>query len=403
MMSIIEVKSLYKSYRTYKNKLDKIKSLFFDYDGEVKVVLKNVSFSVDKGECVGIIGRNGAGKSTLLKVITGIIKPTRGHVSIKGKVIALLELGMGFNSDYSGRKNAMISGQLLGIDPDVIKNKLPEIEKFAGIGKYFDQPVRVYSSGMKSRVAFAVASCFEPDILIVDEALSVGDIAFQAKCIMRMEELMESGVTVLFVSHSLNQIKKFCNRTIYLDNGEIKSIGASDMVCDIYEGDLAEESKENEADSMLDMPKINELTISEVTAYDENHNKIEVAFPQKKILVEVTIEANVNINAGACVGFLISDRNGYQIASLNSNFYNTYLPEMKANDRLIISWEFIWPFSKGDYRIDIGIKDSIYSSIFYDRYFCALVLNTSIPDFLNKQNFGAPLFLDSKVSIESVN
>ncbi|MGR5297189.1 ABC transporter ATP-binding protein [Vibrio mediterranei] len=401
-MEMITVNSLSKGYRSYTSKLDKIKSIFFSKKGNVKYVLDDISFSVNRGECVGIIGKNGAGKSTLLKIITGIIQPTKGEAKISGKVIALLELGMGFNSDYSGRKNAMISGQLLGVDSETIKRKLPEIEKFAGIGKYFDQPVRVYSSGMKSRVAFAVASCFEPDILIVDEALSVGDIAFQSKCIMRMEELMKSGVTVLFVSHSLNQIKRFCNRTVYLSDGKIKGIGKSDEICDIYEADLAEDSRDQTVDA-VEPENNNELTISDVKAYNDARQLIEFVHPGQRILVEVTIEANCNIKSGGCVGFLISDRNGYQMASLNSNFYNRYLPKLEKGQSIKLRWDFEWPFSKGDYRVDIGIKEDLYTNVFYDRVFCALVLSTQIPRKLNEQNFGAPIFPNSTVTIEELN
>lgn len=187
------------------------------------------------GETIGIIGVNGAGKSTLLKLITGTIQPTTGGVQIAGRVAALLELGMGFHPDFTGRQNAYMAGQLLGRSVEEIAALMPEIEAFAGIGDYIDQPVRVYSSGMQVRLAFAVATAQRPDVLIVDEALAVGDAAFQRKCFRRIGEFTEQGTALLFVSHDIETVKRICTRALHIAEGRLAMLDEAKKVCDHYE------------------------------------------------------------------------------------------------------------------------------------------------------------------------
>lgn len=196
--------------------------------------LKGISFEVEKGEVMGIIGRNGAGKSTLLKIISGILKPTEGSVQLKGNIVPMLELGSGFDHDLTGRENIFLNGSILGYSERFLKGKFDEIVEFAELGKFIDVPIRNYSSGMLMRLAFSIATVVEPDILIVDEILAVGDEAFQAKSKARMMELMGGGTTVLFVSHNLDQIREICNRVIWLDEGKIKMEGETQQVCDAY-------------------------------------------------------------------------------------------------------------------------------------------------------------------------
>lgn len=196
--------------------------------------LNNVSFTVKKGETIGLIGRNGAGKSTLLKVISGILKPTSGSVTVRGNIVPMLELGSGFDFDLTGRENIFLNGAILGYDEDFLKEKYDEILEFSELGKFIEAPIRNYSSGMLARLAFSVAAIVKPEILIVDEILSVGDTAFQEKSRNRMLELMGGGTTVLFVSHSIEQIKEMCRRVVWLEQGQIKMIGAADEVCDAY-------------------------------------------------------------------------------------------------------------------------------------------------------------------------
>lgn len=196
--------------------------------------LKDVSFEVRKGEVMGIIGRNGAGKSTLLKVISGILKPTKGQVAVGGNIVPMLELGSGFDTDLSGRENIYLNGAILGYTEDFLKDKYDEILEFSELGRFIDVPIRNYSSGMLMRLAFSIATVVNPEVLIVDELLAVGDGNFQAKSKARMLELMGGGTTVLFVSHGLEQIREMCNRVVWLDDGKMKMIGETQEVCDQY-------------------------------------------------------------------------------------------------------------------------------------------------------------------------
>lgn len=198
------------------------------------IALEHVSFEVEKGETLGLIGRNGAGKSTLLKVISGILKPTEGSVQVIGNVVPMLELGSGFDIDLTGRENIYLNGSILGYSEEFLKSKYDEILAFSELGDFIDVPIRNYSSGMLARLAFSVASVIEPEVLIVDEILSVGDAQFQEKSKARMMELMGGGTTVLFVSHSLEQIRQMCSRVVWLEQGRMKAIGSADEVCDAY-------------------------------------------------------------------------------------------------------------------------------------------------------------------------
>ena len=196
--------------------------------------LEDVSFTVERGETLGLIGRNGAGKSTLLKVISGILKPTEGSVVTHGNMVPMLELGSGFDFDLTGRENIFLNGAILGYSEEFLKEKYDEIVDFSELGEFINVPIRNYSSGMLARLAFSIATVVKPDILIVDEILSVGDAQFQEKSRARMMELMGGGTTVLFVSHSIEQIREMCNRILWLEHGQRKMLGKADEVCDAY-------------------------------------------------------------------------------------------------------------------------------------------------------------------------
>ena len=196
--------------------------------------LREIDFQINRGEVVGIIGKNGAGKSTLLKVISGILKPTIGSVSVNGNIVPMLELGSGFDFELNGRENIYLNGAVLGYSEQFLKEKYDEIVDFSELDRFIDVPLRNYSSGMIARLAFSIASVVEPDILIVDEILSVGDAEFQKKSGKRMQELMSGGTTVLLVSHSIDQIRELCDKVIWLEHGTLKMMGNVDEVCDCY-------------------------------------------------------------------------------------------------------------------------------------------------------------------------
>lgn len=235
-MGYLHIHNIGKAYKRYPKKWGRMAEwMGMKAQHELRWVLRDISFDVEPGESVGIIGINGAGKSTLLKIITGTTRPSTGYVETGGHISALLELGMGFHPEFTGRQNACLSAQLHGMTAKELEDKIKDIESFAEIGDYFDQPVRTYSTGMQVRVAFSVATCMRPEILIVDEALSVGDAAFQRKCFRRIEDFRSDGTTLLFVSHSTETVKSLCDNAILLRNGRIAAIGQSKNVCDEYE------------------------------------------------------------------------------------------------------------------------------------------------------------------------
>lgn len=233
----IKVEKLSKVYKLYDKPLDRMKeslSLSKKKYSREHYALNNISFEVKKGETVGILGTNGSGKSTILKIITGVLTPSCGNVEVNGKVSALLELGAGFNPEYTGLENIYLNGTMMGYTREEMEQRVKPIMEFADIGEFLNQPVKTYSSGMFARLAFAVAINVEPEILIVDEALAVGDVRFQIKCMDKMKQMMKGGTTVLFVSHDTNAIKRFCMKAIWINNGVMKDIGEVNRVADKY-------------------------------------------------------------------------------------------------------------------------------------------------------------------------
>mgnify|MGYP004482933437 CR=1 FL=1 len=238
---VIEVRDVSMRFRLTDDKIMSLKEFVTrKLSGKLKInefwALKHVSFDVYKGEVLGIIGHNGAGKSTILKVISGILKPTEGSVACRGSIVPMLELGSGFDMDLTGRENVFLNGAILGYSEEFLQSKYDEIVAFSELGQFIEVPIRNYSSGMLARLAFSIATVVNPEILIVDEILSVGDAAFQEKSRARMMELMSGGTTVLFVSHSLSQIREMCDRVVWIDGGEVKIFGSTQEVCDAYEG-----------------------------------------------------------------------------------------------------------------------------------------------------------------------
>ena len=241
-MPIVSVRNVSLKFKMEQNRANSLKEfcirwLRHDLKSEDFWALSNVSFEVNKGDVIGIIGHNGAGKSTLLKVISGIMKPTEGEVLVRGNIVPMLELGSGFDFELSGRENIYLNGAILGYSQQFLDAKYQEIVDFSELGGFIEAPLRTYSSGMLARLAFSVACIVEPEILIVDEILSVGDADFQEKSRKRMMQLMTGGTTVFFVSHSVDQIKQMCNKVLWLEHGIVQEFGKTDVVCEHYAGE----------------------------------------------------------------------------------------------------------------------------------------------------------------------
>ena len=248
MDNVIEIKNISKIYNLYNKPSDRLKEALFSRKSRHTefAALNDVSFNVNKGEILGIIGKNGSGKSTILKIITSVLTPTSGECIVKGKIAALLELGAGFNMEYTGIENIYLNGQMIGFSKEEMDKKLQAIIDFADIGEHIYQPVKTYSSGMFARLAFSVAISVDPDILIVDEALSVGDVFFQNKCYRRFEEFRERGKTILFVTHDMGSVIRYCNRCVLLNAGKKVAEGKPQEMVDLYKRIMVGQWNENE-------------------------------------------------------------------------------------------------------------------------------------------------------------
>lgn len=291
----ISVRNLTKTYRLFNHPGDRIKQFFslgmLRYHREF-TALQNVSFDIRKGETVGIIGRNGSGKSTLLQMISGILRATTGTVRTNGRISALLELGAGFNPEFTGRENAYFQGAIQGLDETEMDARMQAIIRFADIGEFIDQPVRTYSSGMFVRLAFSVAVNVDPDILLVDEALAVGDISFQRKCITLMEKLREGGTTIILVSHNIRQVERFCSRVILLNHGEAAFIGTTDRGCILYQQIVGDNDYESTNDN--DAPLRPEVSDERITV-----KSVEIGNGKCTISMHASLEINICVEVHA--------------------------------------------------------------------------------------------------------
>ena len=304
-MGTITITNLGKAYKQYPSRWSRLVEWLVPFSKpqhQLKWVLQDINFTVNPGEAVGIIGINGAGKSTLLKMIVGTTLPSTGSVSITGRVAALLELGMGFHPDFTGRQNTYMAGQLMGMSVEEITSLMPEIEAFAEIGDYMDQPVRVYSSGMQMRVAFSVATARRPDVLIVDEALSVGDAYFQHKSFDRIREFRKQGTTLLLVSHDKAAIQAICGRAILLKAGRLAMEGEPEAVMDYYNAMLADHQSQKvqqialtEGGQRTDSGTF-EAEIISVNIIDVNEKSIEVVSVGAPIRVRIDVKINSDID-----------------------------------------------------------------------------------------------------------
>lgn len=360
MEKAIEVKNLCKNYRVYGSKSSRITSIINPFGKrEVKEfkALTDVSFHINKGEIVGIIGNNGAGKSTLLKILTGVSFPSSGDVNVKGRVSSLLELGTGFNPELTGEENIYFNGSLMGLTQDEIDNVKDNIIEFADIGDFINQPVKSYSSGMYARLAFAVAININPDILIVDEILSVGDVGFQKKCMDKFNEFKEAGKTVIYVSHGLETVQTFCERAIWLEKGKVVDIGPSFDIVEKYYDRLMKSSDSKEE---LETGKFVELNNVEII----NKKKVYKKGESIEFLVEYDVLNPSVKNAGVTIEMRrayrepCEYRNADQfIFSVNSNVDEVTIPWNKGKNQITFKIDSL-DVKEGIYYLDVVFSES---------------------------------------------
>lgn len=370
MDNVISVKDLSKVYRLYDKPIDRLKeslNIFHKSYHKEYYALNNLSFDIKRGETVGIIGINGAGKSTLLKIITGVLTPTGGNIEVKGKISALLELGAGFNMEYTGIENIYLNGTMMGFSKEEVDKKLDDILDFADIGDFVNQPVKTYSSGMFVRLAFAVAINVEPDILVIDEALSVGDVFFQQKCYKKIKELAGKS-TVLIVSHDLNAMTKFCERIIVMSAGQKVFDGEPNEAVAKYfklkQGALRNDKKSIELNNsdfeMYKAPDENSYSgkmdvIIEKYFYSiDNEPFSEVCQKDDEFKISLVINSKIDIES-PIIGFQIRDKYGNEVFGQTSLTSPVEQGAIKQG-RNIINFAFDWPeIREGDYFITIGI------------------------------------------------
>ena len=395
----IVVHGLGKAYKQYPTRWARLGEWLLPWRGprhRPHWILQDIGFRIAAGEAVALIGINGAGKSTLLKLITGTTQPTVGTVTAHGKVAALLELGLGFHPDFTGRQNVVMAGQLMGLDTARIDALMPGIEAFAGIGDYLDQPVRVYSSGMQMRLAFSVATCERPDILIVDEALAVGDVFFQQKCFDRIRSFTASGTTLLFVSHSMGTVMNICNRALYIRQGRLAFDGAPRTAVDRYQAELLGQAPGAADDRSTDITDIGStaaalaaasssappidagrlraaaaLTGSDGSITTVHADCVGAAFidadgqPLTSISADQQVRLRIDYLAhrdldDPHVGFKIRNRHGVVLFETNTYCMHQQPGPVRAGDVLSAGFVFAMRLAPDDYTLTVGLGNGGY-------------------------------------------
>jgi homopolymeric O-antigen transport system ATP-binding protein len=391
-MAIIEAQKISKCFRIYRRPSDHLLELLTfgkRRRHEPFWAVRNVDLAVDRGTCLGLIGENGSGKSTLLRVIAGVIRPTSGTLSVGGRVSALLELGAGFNIEFTGRENVFLNASILGFTDAETRKRLPSIEKFAEIGEFVDRPVKTYSSGMFVRLAFAVAIHMDPDILIIDEALAVGDIFFQQRCIRRIQQLKHEGVTIIFVSHDLGAVRSLADRTIWMDHGQVHLEGRTDDVVSRYlaamvtkgRKEVMEEKAVGEALGTSDELDLSEEALARIPKFVTTLANVDHRYGNCKARIQgvgvfgregdalssvgqgdrICIRISVKFNSQVeqpNVGFMLRNRLGQDVAGTNLLYEGVQLPGAQADDRLSVDFIMDLPYLQaGFYHIAPAIAD----------------------------------------------
>jgi lipopolysaccharide transport system ATP-binding protein len=364
-VNAVEVDSLSKTYPAGDSQLARLRYVFQPGRATSGIAaLADVSFSVRRGEAFGIVGANGSGKSTLLKILTGILNPTTGTIRVHGRLSALLELGAGFAPDFTGRENVYLNASLLGLERADVKDRFAAIESFASIGEFIDQPIRTYSSGMVLRLAFAVAAHVDPDVLIVDEALAVGDLAFRQRCMRRIHELRARGTTILFVSHDAMDVKALCDRCLWLEKGRPRAIGGTDeVVANYLEVALHGPASVTPA-AAVPAPELARRRFgdqaAEVISFDLLNGAgepIRSLAGGESVAIRVAVRANEQIQS-PIFGFLVRSAKGETIFGSNTARENYPVASLSSGDRSSVDFHWIAPeLAEGRYFISVGIAE----------------------------------------------
>ncbi|KAM3103178.1 ABC transporter ATP-binding protein [Phormidesmis sp. 146-12] len=374
----ISLKNVSKCFKRYARPVDRLKEILLPRKqlADEFWALKDVNLQVLKGETLGIIGQNGAGKSTLLQVIAGTLTPSAGEVKVNGRVSALLELGSGFNPEFTGRQNVFFNGRILGLSQRQIEHKVEEIAEFADIGDFIDQPVKTYSSGMFVRLAFAVAVSTEPDILIVDEALAVGDVFFQQKCFERIRKLRDGGTTLLFVSHDSGSVYSLCKQAVLFEAGRLVLRADAKQVIDLYEVKLLKQNDREletvaiQAPSETGSPQTNfsssgsdvvavvspELKVYSVQLLDEDNQKTEFVISGRSLQIVIGVEF-LEAFDDPVVGFMIRDRTGFTVFVNHTYGLDQPIGSVNQGTTIETCFRVNVPLAEGDYTITIGVSD----------------------------------------------
>ena len=405
-MGTIRVTNLGKAYKQYPTRWSRMLEWMLPFAGkqhQLKWVMKDVNFRLLQGEAVGIVGMNGAGKSTLLKMITGTTQPTTGTVEISGRVAALLELGMGFHPDFTGRQNVFMAGQLMGMGIEELTRLLPEIEAFAEIGEYIEQPVRTYSSGMQMRLAFSVATAVRPDVLIVDEALSVGDAYFQHKSFDRIRAFRAAGTTLLIVSHDKTAIQSICDRAILLESGRVAREGTPEEVMDYYNAMLAQRENQTVTQELRDDGKVQTVSGSGEASVIDISLRNAVGEAQEVFDVGVPVTLQVVVRTASAIprltlGYMIKDRLGQPIFGTNTDLKKMPLMDVQADETLTYRFEFPLNLGPGSYSIATALA-STETHLVNNYEWRDLALVFSVVN-LTREPFVGSSWIDPQIRIE---
>ncbi|MDT2577200.1 ABC transporter ATP-binding protein [Enterococcus raffinosus] len=358
--TVIEINHLTKKYDMYKKPSDRLKEALSPTRKtyhEFFYALNDVNVEVKKGEMIGFIGENGSGKSTILKIITGVLTPSEGEVKIEGNIAALLELGSGFNPEYSGYENIFLNGMVLGFSREEMQDKVDDIINFADIGDHLYQPVKTYSSGMFVRLAFAVAINVDPDILIVDEALAVGDLEFQLKCMEKFTELRNAGKTILFVSHDVNAVRRFCDRVYWLKNGVVEAEGETMEITETYENFLKKKSLktvDRDNSSSEDFSAYDIVEVKSAELLDGDLQPLEIVEQDSKVVVKVTYNVKDDSIKKPVLGVAIRTVDNNYVCGLNTLLDEESIPWKKGENVFYLEYEKM-ALLGGEYYFDVAL------------------------------------------------